>query len=138
MRSMGEKQLTSFIQPTPQGKEELGKIELAPEVIEVIAGIAVTEVEGVAATRGNIATGVAERFGKKVHSKGVKSSFSEDGAIIIDVYCSVKFGHSIPKVAKNVQSQIRQSIFDMTSLETSEVNVHITGVQFDNNTDQEA
>lgn len=135
---MGEKQLTSFIQPTPQGKEELGKIELAPEVIEVIAGIAVTEVEGVAATRGTIASGVAERFGKKVHSKGVKSSFSEDGAIIIDVYCSVKFGHSIPKVAKSVQSQIRQSIFDMTSIETSEVNVHITGVQFDNNKDQEA
>ena len=135
---MAEKQLSSFIQPTPQGKEELGKIELAPEVIEVIAGIAVTEVEGVAATRGNLATGVAERFGKKVHSKGVKSSFSEDGAIIIDVYCSVKFGHSIPKVAKSVQTQIRQSIFDMTSIETSEVNVHITGVQFDNNKDQEA
>ena len=135
---MGEKQLSSFIQPTPQGKEELGKIELAPEVIEVIAGIAVTEVEGVAATRGNIATGVAERFGKKVHSKGVKSSISEDGTIIIDVYCSVKFGHSIPKVAKSVQSQIRQSIFDMTSIETSEVNVHITGVQFDNNKEQEA
>ena len=135
---MAEKQLSSFIQPTPQGKEELGKIELAPEVIEVIAGIAVTEVEGVAATRGNLATGVAERFGKKVHSKGVKSSFSEDGAIIIDVYCSVKFGHSIPKVAKSVQNQIRQSIFDMTSIETSEVNVHITGVQFDNNKDQEA
>ena len=138
MRSMGEKQLSSFIQPTPQGKEELGKIELAPEVIEVIAGIAVTEVEGVAATRGNIATGVVERFGKKVHSKGVKSSFSEEGSIIIDVYCSVKFGHSIPKVAKNVQSQIRQTIFDMTSIETSEVNVHITGVQFDNTKDQEA
>ena len=135
---MAEKQLSSFIQPTPQGKEELGKIELAPEVIEVIAGIAVTEVEGVAATRGNLATGVVERFGKKVHSKGVKSSISEDGTIIIDVYCSVKFGHSIPKVAKSVQSQIRQSIFDMTSIETSEVNVHITGVQFDNNKDQEA
>ena len=135
---MAEKQLSSFIQPTPQGKEELGKIELAPEVIEVIAGIAVTEVEGVAATRGNLATGVGERFGKKVHSKGVKSSFSEDGAIIIDVYCSVKFGHSIPKVAKSVQTQIRQSIFDMTSIETSEVNVHITGVQFENNKDQEA
>jgi len=135
---MAEKQLASFIQPTPQGKEELGKIELAPEVIEVIAGIAVTEVEGVAATRGNLATGVAERFGKKVHSKGVKSSISEDGTIIIDVYCSVKFGHSIPKVAKKVQSQIRQSIFDMTSIETSEVNVHITGVQFDNTKDQEA
>ena len=125
---MAEKQPTSFIQPTPQGKEELGKIEVAPEVIEVIAGIAVTEVEGVASTRGNIATGVVERFGKKVHSKGVKSAFSEDGNIIIDVFCSVKFGYSIPKVAKTIQDQIRQSIFDMTSMETSEVNVHITAL----------
>lgn len=135
---MAEKVSKSFKQPTPVGKEELGNIEVAPEVVEVIAGIAVTEVEGVAATRGNIATGVAERFGKKVHSKGVKSTISEDGSIIIDVYCSVKFGHSIPKVAKTIQTQVRQSIFDMTLMETSEVNVHITAVQFDSGKDQEA
>lgn len=55
----------SFVQPTPSGKEELGKIEVAAEVIEIVAGIAVSEVEGIAATRGNIATGVVERFGKK-------------------------------------------------------------------------
>lgn len=137
MSKMAEKQPTSFTQPTPQGKEELGKIELAPEVIEVIAGIAATEVEGVAATRGNFASGVVERFGKKVHSKGVKSAFSEEGNIIIDVYCSVKFGYSIPKVAKTIQTQIRQTILDMTSIETSEVNVHITAVQFENTKEQE-
>ena len=62
---MAEKVGQSFVQPTPSGKEELGKIEVAAEVIEVVAGIAVNEVEGVAATRGNIATGVVERFGKK-------------------------------------------------------------------------
>lgn len=134
---MAEKVSKSFKQPTPVGKEELGNIEVAPEVVEVIAGIAVTEVNGVAATRGNLATGVVERFGKKVHSKGVKSTISEDGTIIIDVFCSVKYGHSIPKVAKTIQSQVRQSIFDMTALETKEVNVHITGVQFENSKEQE-
>ena len=123
---------------TIKDEKDGGEVMIANDVIATIACVAATEVEGVAATRGNLATGVAERFGKKVHSKGVKSSFSEDGAIIIDVYCSVKFGHSIPKVAKSVQTQIRQSIFDMTSIETSEVNVHITGVQFENNKDQEA
>ena len=51
-------------------KKNLGQIEVAPEVIEVIAGIATTEVEGVAATRGNFASGVVERFGKKVIQKG--------------------------------------------------------------------
>lgn len=54
-----------FVQMTPDGKENLGTIEIAPEVITVIAGIATTEVEGIAGTRGNFAAGVVERLGKK-------------------------------------------------------------------------
>ena len=128
---MADKQPTSFVQPTPTGKEELGQIEVASEVLEVVAGIATTEVEGVAATRGNFASGVVERFGKKVHSKGIKASMTGDGLIAVDVYCSVKYGFSIPKIAKEVQSSIRQAILNMTSIETNEVNVHITGIQFE-------
>lgn len=134
---MAEKQPTSFVQPTPNGKDELGQIEVAPEVIEVIAGIATTEVEGVAATRGNFASGVVERFGKKVHSKGIKSAMSDDGQIVIDVFCSVKYGYAIPKVAKDIQSAIRQAILTMTSIETSEVNVHITAIHFESTKDSE-
>ena len=119
------------ILPTPVGKEEIGKIEVAPEVIEVIAGIAAKEVEGIASTRGNFASGVVERFGKKVHSKGIKSALSEEGNIVIDVFCTVKYGVTVPKVAKEVQTAIRQAIFNMTAIETSEVNVHITGIQFE-------
>ena len=128
---MAEKQPVVFVQPTPVGKEELGKIEVAPEVIEVIAGIAATEVEGIASTRGNFASGVVERFGKKVHSKGIKSAMSDEGHIVIDVFCTVKYGMSIPKVAKDVKSSIRQAIQNMTTIVTSEVNVHITGIQFE-------
>ena len=54
------------------GNNNLGKVEIAPEVIEVIAGIAASEVEGVAQMRGNFASGVVERLGKKNHGKGVK------------------------------------------------------------------
>ncbi|MBD8026106.1 Asp23/Gls24 family envelope stress response protein [Ureibacillus sp. Re31] len=134
---MAEKVAKAFIQPTPSGKEELGQIEVAPEVIEVIAGIATTEIDGVAATRGNFASGVAERLGKKVHSKGVKATISEDGQIIMDVFCSVKYGYSIPKVAKEIQTAIRQAIFNMTSIDTNEVNVHITAIQFENSKEDE-
>ncbi|HWL22874.1 MAG TPA: Asp23/Gls24 family envelope stress response protein [Ureibacillus sp.] len=135
---MADKVTKTFVQPTPFGKEELGQIEVAPEVIEVIAGIATTEVEGVAATRGNFASGVAEKFGKKVHSKGIKATLSDDGEIIIDVYCSVKYGYSIPKVAKDVQTTIRQAIYNMTSIDTNEVNIHITAIQFDSTKELEA
>lgn len=48
----------------------LGKVEIAPEVIEVIASIAASEVEGVAQMRSNFATGVVEKFGKRCTTKG--------------------------------------------------------------------
>src|SRR5690606_36684056 len=119
---MAEKQQVAFVQPTPVGKEELGKIEVAPEVIEVIAGIAATEVEGIAATRGYFASGVAESCGKKVHSIVIKSAMSEEGNILIDVFCTVKYCYAMPIVAKEVQTTIRQAILNTTAIETSEMN----------------
>ena len=108
----------------------LGKVEIAPEVIEVIAGLAASEVEGIAQMRGNFASGVVEKLGKKSHGKGVKVELSEDG-IKIDVYCLVKFGISIPKVAQEAQDNIRQTLLNMTALDANEVNIHIVGVQFE-------
>ncbi|KHD85989.1 Asp23/Gls24 family envelope stress response protein [Heyndrickxia ginsengihumi] len=110
--------------------DDLGKVEIAPEVIEVIAGIAATEVEGVAQMRGNFASGVAERLGKKNHGKGVKVDLTDDG-IIVDVFCTMSFGVSIPTVAQKIQDNIRQALLTMTALEASEVNIHIVGIQFE-------
>lgn len=114
-----------------QGSNGLGKVEIAPEVIEVIAGIAASEVEGVSGMRGNFAAGVVERLGKKNHGKGVKVELTETG-IKIDVYCLMKFGISIPAVAGKIQENIRQALLNMTALEAEEVNIHIVGVQFEN------
>ncbi|MBX9972976.1 MULTISPECIES: Asp23/Gls24 family envelope stress response protein [Bacillaceae] len=109
----------------------LGKVEIAPEVIEVIAGIAASEVEGVAQMRGNFATGVVERLGKKNHGKGVKVELTEDG-IKVDVYCLMKFGVSIPSVAQKIQDNIRQALLNMTALDAQEVNIHVVGIMFEN------
>ncbi|WP_249310344.1 Asp23/Gls24 family envelope stress response protein [Bacillus sp. FJAT-49736] len=110
---------------------DLGKVEIAPEVIEVIAGIAASEVEGVAQMRGNFASGVAERLGRKNHGKGVKVDLSDEG-IKVDVYCIMDFGVSIPTVAGQIQDNIRQSLINMTALVADEVNIHIVGIQFEN------
>lgn len=113
----------------------LGKVEIAPEVIEVIAGIAASEIEGVSSMRGNFAAGVVERLGKKNHGKGVKVELSEEG-IVIDVYCVMIFGVSIPKVAQNIQDNIRQALLNMTALDINEVNIHVVGIQFDTKTNE--
>ncbi|WP_154308588.1 Asp23/Gls24 family envelope stress response protein [Metabacillus lacus] len=120
------------------GQEEngLGKVEIAPEVIEVIAGIAASEIDGVAQMRGNFAAGVVERLGKKNHGKGVKVELSEEG-IIVDIYCVMIFGVSIPAVAQRIQDNIRQALLNMTALNINEVNVHVVGVQFESVKTQE-
>jgi uncharacterized alkaline shock family protein YloU len=112
------------------GNSGHGKVEIAPEVIEVIAGIAASEVEGVAGMRGNFAAGVVERLGKKNHGKGVKVELAETG-IKVDVYCLMKFGVSIPTVAGKIQDNIRQALLNMTALDVEEVNIHIVGIQFE-------
>ncbi len=119
-----------YLRMKPHEGKNLGNIEVAPEVLEIIASIAVSEIDGVASMRGNFASGVVERLGKKVHGKGVKSELSNDG-LMIDVYCVMNFGVSIPKTAQKVQEHVRQTLENMTSLQTQEVNVHITGVQFE-------
>jgi len=127
---MADKANPSFAGKSSKGDEVLGRVQLAPEVLEVIIGIATNEVDGVATTKGNFATGVAEKFGKVFHGKGVKTDWTGD-KLVIDVYCVVQYGHSIPTVATEIQRQIRHAVYNMTSLETEEVNVHITGIDFD-------
>ncbi|MBR7796744.1 MAG: Asp23/Gls24 family envelope stress response protein [Bacillota bacterium] len=114
--------------------DRLGKVEIAPEVIEVIAGIAATEVDGLYAMRGNFASGVAERFGKKAHSKGVKVELTDNG-ILIDLFVILNFGVSIPQVAQMLQTNIRQTLKNMTALEIDEINVHVVGIQMEGTDD---
>ncbi|MFC3039027.1 Asp23/Gls24 family envelope stress response protein [Virgibacillus xinjiangensis] len=108
----------------------LGTVEIAPEVIEVIAGLAATEVDGLYAMRGNFASGVAEKFGRTTHTKGVKVELTDTG-ILIDLFVILNYGVSIPQVAQNIQSVIRQTIKNMTALEIKEINVHVVGMQME-------
>ncbi|WP_332697973.1 Asp23/Gls24 family envelope stress response protein [Halalkalibacter lacteus] len=111
-------------------KSELGTVEISPEVIEVIAGIAASEVDGVATLRGNFATGVAEKLGRKNHGKGVKVELAEDG-ITVDVSVIITYGVAVPEVANLIQQNIKQALQTMTAIELQAINVHVVGVQFE-------
>lgn len=109
---------------------DLGKVEISPEVIEVIASIATTEVDGVASMHSHFASGVVERISRKSYGKGVKVDLTDDG-IIIDITLHVNYGVSIPDVCKKVQDNIVQTLRTMTALEVSSINIHVIGVQFE-------
>src|SRR5690625_870563 len=115
---------------------ELGIVESSPEVIEVITGIAASEVEGISAMRGNFAAGVVERFGKKSHSKGVKVELSDTG-ILIDLYVVLDFRVSIPKTAEQLQTNIRQTIKNIKAIDINEVNVHVVGIKMEQDNPEE-
>ncbi|MEF3313104.1 Asp23/Gls24 family envelope stress response protein [Paenibacillus sp. GYB004] len=110
-------------------KTDIGTIQIAPEVIEVIAGLATVEVPGVAGMSGGFAGGIAELLGRKNLSKGVKVEVGQREAAI-DVSIVIEFGHRIPEVAGAIQRNVKQTIESMTGLTVVEVNVHIHDVQF--------
>lgn len=113
-------------------KTDIGTIQIAPEVIEVIAGLATVEVAGVAGMSGGLAGGIAELLGRKNLSKGVKVEVGQREAAV-DVSIIVEYGHPIPAIATEIQSNVKRSIEMMTGLHVVEVNVHVHDVYFKNN-----
>ncbi|NLU11435.1 MAG: Asp23/Gls24 family envelope stress response protein [Tepidanaerobacter acetatoxydans] len=115
---------------------EKGSIKIADDVVEVIAGLAATEVEGIAGMSGGIVGGITEILGRKNLAKGVKVEVNEKEAVV-DLYVIVDYGVRIPEVAWNVQENVKKAIENMTGLSVAEVNIHVQGVNFDSPTVKE-
>ena len=107
----------------------LGSIRIADEVVGIIAGLAATEIDGIAGMSGGLVGGIAEMLGKKNFAKGVKVEVGEREAAV-DLYIIVKYGVGIPDVALSVQENVKQAIESMTGLSVVEVNIHVQGVGF--------
>ncbi len=108
---------------------ELGNIQIAPEVIEIIAGLATIEVPGVAGMSGGVVGGIAELLGRKNLSKGVKVEVGQKETAV-DVSIIVQYGSAIPEVASAIQASVKREIENMTGLDVVEVNVQVQGVDF--------
>ncbi|AIS52376.1 hypothetical protein TKV_c12050 [Thermoanaerobacter kivui] len=118
-------------------KQELGTIKISEEVVSVIAGLAATEVPGVAGMSGGVVNGISEMLGRKNLGKGVKVEVGEKEAVV-DLYLIVDYGVRIPEVAWNVQENVKNSIESMTGLKVVEVNIHVQGVNMDKEVKAEA
>jgi len=110
---------------------EKGKINISEEVISVMVGAAITEVEGVDGLANTVGNDILDFIGKKNLSKGVKVTLLDDH-ITIDVLILVTFGCVIADVAAKVQNAVAGAIEAMTGLSPT-VNVHVSGVSFPKN-----
>ena len=112
-------------------KTENEGIKISNDVVAVIAGVAVSEVQGVSGLDGGFAGGISEVLsGKKNLAKGIKVESAEKD-VKIDVNIIVEYGSRIPDVAFEIQNRVKKAVENMTGLNVEEVNVHVQGVNTD-------
>lgn len=107
--------------------DNIGEVQIADDVIAIIAGLAATEVEGVASMAGNITKEIIAKLGMKNLSKGVKVILGED-SVTVDLSLNISYGYNVPEISVKVQEKVKSSIENMTGLKVKEVNVNIAGV----------
>lgn len=111
------------------GANDTSNVRIADDVVAVIAGIAATEVDGVAGMSGGFVGDLGEMLGKRNLGKGVRVQVGEQEAAV-ELFIVVEYGVRIPDVAQRVQENVKQAIESMTGLTVIEVNVHVQGISF--------
>ena len=109
---------------------KIGEVQIADEVVTIIAGLAATEVEGVVSLAGNITNDKVGKKGIKNLAKGVKVDVLQ-GSVSVEVSMLMKYGYSIPDVTQKVQDKVKTAIENMTGLQVTDVNVRVVGVEIE-------
>ena len=110
--------------------EKLGAVQIADDVVAMIASLAAAEVEGVSALVGNITNELVGKLGMKNLSKGVKVEVTEEH-VSVNMALNLKYGYSIPDVCEKVQEKVKNAIENMTGLTVLDVNIKIAGVSLE-------
>ena len=127
---MGKEKDTK-INHTVYNIEDVGQVQIADEVVTIIAGLAATEVDGVASMAGNITNELVSKLGMKNLSKGVKVEIV-DSVVSVDLTLNIEYGMNILETSKKVQEKVKAAIENMTGLEVADVNIRIAGVDMEN------
>ena len=109
---------------------ESGTTYITDNVVAITAGLAATEVEGVAGMSGGIAEGIAKRLGRKNLSQGIKVDISDEDCVI-DIYIIVKYGAKIPNVSNTIREKTKKAVEDTVGLKVTAVNIHVQGLSMD-------
>ena len=97
-------------------KDKIGEVQIADEVVAIIAGLAANELVG--------------KLGMKNLSKGVKVEVTEEH-VSVDLSLNIRYGYNIPAVSEQVQDKVSAAIENMTGLTVLDVNIKIAGVNME-------
>lgn len=109
-------------------EENGGMVQIADDVVAMIASLAATEVEGVSAMAGNITNELMSKVGMKKLTKGVRVEVMENN-VVVDLAVTMEYGYNIPATGQKVQAKVKNAIENMTGLTCSDVNIRIAGIK---------
>lgn len=115
-----------------ENEEQFGEVRIADEVVAIIAGLAASEVDGVASMAGNVTRDLIEKLGMKSLSKGVKITMDEK-TVNVALAINIKYGFNVPATCSQIQEKVKTAIETMTGLEVAEVNIKIVNVSMEKN-----
>lgn len=113
-----------------QEDESIGSVQIADEVVAMIASLAATEVEGVSSMAGNITNELISKVGVKSLTKGVKVQVTGSN-VRVDLSLSLEYGYNIPGTSSKVQEKVKNAIENMTGLKVTDVNIRIVNVSME-------
>ena len=109
-------------------EKNVGVVQIADDVVAMIASLAATEVEGISAMAGNITNELMGKVGVKTPAKGVRVIVT-DRNVRVDLAVTMEYGYNIPATCHQVQAKVKAAIENMTGLNCTDVNIRIAGVR---------
>ena len=107
---------------------EVGQVIMNDEIISIIAGLAVRDVEGVYKLVDSTPVDRSGKVSARNFGRAVSVSVT-DGHVDVDLVMSTVFGHDVPVVAKKVQDKVSGSIENMLGLPVTSVNIQVVDLQ---------
>ena len=109
------------------GDDDQGVVQIADEVVMMIAALATAEVAGVSTIGGILPGELTGRVNKKYLRRGVRVEVLE-GNVSVGVAITVEYGINIPTLCAKVQTKVKNALENMTGLTCSDVNVRIVAM----------
>ena len=110
-----------------ESMEPSSSISYASDVIATIAGLAASEVEGIAGMS-NISGGLLSK--NRNITRGIKVEVGTE-EVSVDLFLTIEYGTPIQRASHDAQEAVKRSIESMTGMHVVRVDVHVVGVSFE-------
>lgn len=108
-----------------------GVTHYSESVYITLAAMSALSIKGVAAMNTTTGEDWAQLVGVKNDITGVKLTQSDEGALTLDMYITVRYGYRIPDIALRIQEAVKSGIEEVTDTPVDGVNIFVQAIDFD-------